>query len=136
MRFLNIWLFVFIAGLFFAGLMLYTTPETLRKREVAQRGRLVEVYVTRLFQVHLGKTHSYYLHFLYQNHKYSINIARNELESLVVGQRTALRHLDKYQDLFLMPGETLRFEFVPCILIFLFGIYGAVYSMKRLIAVS
>lgn len=132
MRLLNVWVFTLVGGLLFAGLMVYTTPETLKKREVAEHGRLVPVQVMRLAQVHLGKTHSYYLHFRYQNHTRSIRVARNELEEARTGRLTSLRHLDQYPDLFLPPNETMRFEFVPRVLLFLFGVYAAIYSVKKL----
>lgn len=132
MRFLSIWLFTLVVGLLFAGLMVYTSPEVLRKREVARHGLLVPVRVTRLSQFHLGKTHSYYLFFRYQDQDRSIRVARNEMEEATVGQLTSLRHLDRYPDLFLPANETMRFEFVPRILLFVFGIYAAFYSISKL----
>jgi len=132
MRFLNIWLFTLVAGVYFAGLMTYTTPEALRKREVAQHGQLVLVRVTRLFQVHLGKTHSYYLDFRYQGRSQSIRVGRSDLEQATVGRYISLRHLECYPDLFLPSYETMTWECISQILIFLGGLYAAFYSIKRL----
>jgi len=112
--------------------MLYTVPEALKKYNVARSGHLVAVHVTRLSQVHLGKTHSYYLDFRYKDMNRSIRVARNELEETTVGKSTSLRYLDQYPDLFLPPNETMRFELASQILLFVFSIYAIFYSITKL----
>lgn len=112
--------------------MVYTTPEIMREQAVARRGHLVQVQVTRLFQVHLGKTHSYYLHFRYQGRNQSISVGRSDLEQATVGKYVSLRHLERYPDLFLPAYETMRWEFVPRVFLFLLGLYAAFCSVKEL----
>ena len=133
MRYLNVWAVMLFISLYFIGLMLYIAPDRYRQYEVARQGGLVEGLVTRLAQVHLGKTHNYYLDFRYQERAYSIRVARNELEAAVVGQAVPLRHWDRYPDIFLPATETMRGELIAHFLLLVLSAYGAVYSLKLLI---
>jgi hypothetical protein len=130
-----------LAGLALVILPIFTMLHNFRELEVKQEGSLVEVIIRKLPNDCIGSRRSkLFVHFEYQQKIYSMQIGTPFCQEHRVGQSLCMKHLNKYEDIFVFPEENIFIEmisgiFLSCVglfVVFKYGIFNLGYRKARL----
>lgn len=122
-----------IGGVLLVILPVFTMLRDFRKLEVKEYGKAVQVTITKLPNDCIGgRKTKLFFHFEYQKKEYFRKMGTSFCQEHKVGQILEMKHLDKYDDVFVFPEENIFISMVAGVLLQCVGLFILVkYGVQK-----